>query len=139
MPPVNKARRPERASYPAANLVLASPSNYNSTKLCFVYFGFHRGNDPGKRNPCFILYSLLPAAASLNCSTLPWRGINEDLWRMSQMKPIMLTGECNAVHDDLRCSHKRHDNCQDKQRQSPRTETATKALKPVNIKEGKRD
>jgi len=22
-------------------------------------------------------------------------------WRMSQVKPIMLTGECNAVHDDL--------------------------------------
>src|ERR1700681_1925625 len=60
-------------------------------------------------------------------------------WRMSQMKPIMLTGECNAVHDYLRCSHKRHDNCQDKERQSPRTKAATKALKPVNIKEGKRD
>jgi hypothetical protein len=32
---------------------------------------------------------------------LPWRGANEVLWRMSQMKPIMLAGECNAVHDNL--------------------------------------
>ena len=52
---------------------------------------------------------------------------------MSQMKPIMFTGEGNAVHDDLRCGHKRHDNCQDKERQSPRTKAATKALKAVNI------
>jgi hypothetical protein len=37
------------------------------------------------------------------------------LWRMSQMKPIMLTRECDAVHDDLRCSHQRHDNCQDEE------------------------
>src|ERR1700687_3719001 len=59
--------------------------------------------------------------------------------RMSQMKPIMFTGECNTVQDDLRCSHKRHDSCQDKERQSPRTKAATKALKPVNIKEGKGD
>ena len=58
---------------------------------------------------------------------------------MLQMKPIMLAGEYDAFHDDLRCSHKRHDNCQDKERQSPRTQAATKALKPVNVKEGKRD
>src|SRR5450759_3513833 len=59
--------------------------------------------------------------------------------RMSQMKPIMLAGEGNSVKHDFRCSHKRHDNCHDKKRQSPRTKAATKTLKPVNIKEGKGD
>jgi hypothetical protein len=35
------------------------PSNYNSTKLCFVYFAFSRGSVPGKRNAWFILYQEL--------------------------------------------------------------------------------
>jgi hypothetical protein len=38
---------------------------YNSTKLCFVYFEFYRGKDPGKRNAWIILYAVLPVAASL--------------------------------------------------------------------------
>ena len=40
-------------------------SNYNSTKLCFVYFEFYRGKDPRKRNAWIILYAVVPVAASL--------------------------------------------------------------------------
>jgi hypothetical protein len=39
--------------------------NYNSTKLCFVYFEFYPGKDHGKRNARIILYAVLPVAASL--------------------------------------------------------------------------
>src|SRR2546426_6057120 len=39
--------------------------NYNSTKLCFVYFEFYRGKDHGKRNAWIILYVVLSVAASL--------------------------------------------------------------------------
>src|SRR6266581_3580903 len=39
--------------------------NYNSTKLCFVYFEFYRGKDHGKRNAWIILYAVLPVGASL--------------------------------------------------------------------------
>ena len=42
--------------------------NYNSTKDCFVYFGFHSRSDRRKRETWFILYRPLRAAASLNCS-----------------------------------------------------------------------
>jgi len=31
--------------------------NYNSTKLCFVYFAFYRGKNPSKRNAWIILYA----------------------------------------------------------------------------------
>src|SRR6266487_4848174 len=51
-------------------------SNYNSTKLCFVYFGFYRGNDSGKGMHGFILYAGLPAAASLNISNKSASGRN---------------------------------------------------------------
>jgi hypothetical protein len=40
--------------------------NYNSTKLCFAYFGFYPRSNPGKRKAWFILYRVLPSAASLN-------------------------------------------------------------------------
>lgn len=58
---------------------------------------------------------------------------------MSQVKPIMLADEDNAVHDDLRCRYNRQDNCQDRERESARAKAAAKALKPINIKEGKGD
>jgi len=57
----------------------------------------------------------------------------------SQMKPIMLTGEYDAVHDDLRCSDKCDDNCEDRKGESLGTKAATNALKPRNIYQGKGD
>src|SRR5438034_4596936 len=58
--PRHSARWQQRGGHGA----LRTP-NYNSTKLCFVYFAFYRGKDPGKRNAWIILYAVLPVAASL--------------------------------------------------------------------------
>ena len=43
-------------------------SNYNSTKLCFVYFGFSPGKFPDKTNALIRLYRRFPWATSPNSS-----------------------------------------------------------------------
>src|SRR5438132_11270192 len=42
---------------------------YNSTNLCFAYFGFSPGGTPGKRKPCLLFYRRPRSRASRNYST----------------------------------------------------------------------
>ena len=68
-------------------------SNYNSTKLCFVYFEFYRGKDPGKRNAWTILYAVLPVAASLQTRHFVMRNqtnrkIKMSLFPVWQIHPV---------------------------------------------------